>query len=74
MFNLSSQFYYEARSDVEAFALDKQHLLSTLAKYPIVVLAEFQDRSTTRNDRLSHAIQFHKERHMIQMNKTHEYY
>lgn len=42
LFNLKSQFHYEALADVMAFSIDKYNLMDLLHnKYPITVVREF---------------------------------
>lgn len=42
LFNLKSQFHYEAKADVFAYSLDRYFFMNLLEKnYPITVLQEF---------------------------------
>lgn len=41
LFNLKSRFYYEAKTNVECFSLDKYSLITSLLKHPISLLHEF---------------------------------
>ena len=53
LFDLKAQFYYEARTDVWAFALDKTHLILTIQEtQSIQVLTDFKTRARERHERL----------------------
>ena len=75
LFDLKSQHYYEAKTDVVAFALDKTPLLYSIHKTnKLHILLEFKERSKLRHERLSDAIRLHKEEHIRQVNNDHNYY
>lgn len=74
LYNMKSQFHYEAKTDVMAYALSKFSFMTLLNNdYPNQMLRDFQERAARRHDDLVQGVYWHKERHLIEMNSNAEY-